>query len=394
MDISELYSYIRHRHSFIQSSDIMDLRPTSQIETIEKCYSIKYSNNDSSVMSACDESGEIYLISLATQPEILSQMQAHKNSIFHICWSCDDRYLLTASADQTGGVWDMQKLSGSLLSKHTGSVKCIKNSPTSPNVYATASRDGKIYIWDLRANGSSSTRDTIYHPVAEITQTSEIKKKKKRKEPASFTGLEYMPWGTIIASVEADEADIRFWDVRKLGSVKEKKKVTRTKPCLGFVSPWTYKQNSTLQSLLINKSKEKILEYNFHNQIRHSRPGNSWICCSNNSLLVSSIGNCMYYYRDILRLEYDPPVKFEGFKSSFYVKGCISPDNSHVATGSSDGLLYIWDVKKPEMPFVLQTGHMLESSCVDWTQGNHSFIASSSDASLVIFWDYDEINLS
>ena len=85
----------------------------------------------------------------------------------------------------------MQKQSGNLLVKHSGSVRCIKNSPVHSDVYATSARDGKIFIWDLRTNGVNKRLDTVYDPVAEITQRSEVYEK-KRKNPASFTGFEYL----------------------------------------------------------------------------------------------------------------------------------------------------------------------------------------------------------
>ena len=49
----------------------------------------------------------------------------------------------------------------------------------------------------------------------------------------------------------------------------------------------------------------------------------------------------LYLYKDILRLDKDPPVRFEGHKNSFYVKGCISPNGLYVASGSSEGNLCI-----------------------------------------------------
>ena len=370
------------------------LCPVSEVQTIAASYSVKFSNNNPNLCSACDESGELYLLNSQNQPEIIGQMHAHNNSIFHTSWSSDDKYLLTGSGDQTAGVWDMQKFTGCLFVKHTGSVKCIKNSPVMKNVYATASRDGKIYIWDIRTNGLNNNRDTIYEPVAEITQRSEVSIK-KRKNPASFTGFEYMSWGNVIVSVEADESGMRFWDIRRTESVKENnKKTRRSKPCIGLVTPWTYKQREKLKTITIKKSKDSFSDFGIQKKINEAGSGNTWINAMGNSLLVSSMNNAMYLYKDILRLDIDPPIKFVGHKTSFYVKGCISPDLTHVASGSSEGSLYIWDINQPEKPYIMQTRYMVESSCVDWSQNDHNFIATCSDAALVTFWDFDEYNLN
>ena len=377
-------------------SSLASLRPVFEIQTQAASYSLKYSNWDPCLLSASDESGEIYVISLSERPEISGQLHAHNNSIFHVGWSGDDKYLLTGSGDQTAGVWDLQRFSGSLLVKHTGSVKCIKNSPVSASVYATASRDGKIYIWDLRTYGAGSDRNSVFEPVAEITKRSEVKER-KRKEPASFTGLEYLHWGNAIVSVEADEAGMRFWDVRKseslgkAGSKNRNKSANtnkRSKPCMGMVTPWTYRQEENLKGLRAGRQKG-VFDYTLkkNNEIG---PGNSWICSGGTSLLVSSMSNSLYLYEDVLRLDSQPPIKYVGHKTSFYVKACIDPEGTCVASGSSEGSLLIWEISKPEQPVTVQTRYLVESSCVDWTRSNQMFMASSSDAAVVTLWDCSE----
>ena len=318
-------------------------------------------------------------------------MSAHNNSIFHIGWSLDSRYVLTGSGDQSGGVWDIEKQVGSLLNKHKGSVKCIKNSPISPSVYITAGRDGKLFIWDLRMYGESSVSHSIFEPVGEISQSTDMKTKNK-KEPPSFTGFEFLPWGNVIVSVQSDEAEMRFWDMRKAKSAKEAtKKIKKKSQSLGRVGPWTYRQKERLKEIKEENGKEKAFDFKMQNKIQQSGSGNSWISCMNNSLLVSSMSNCLYLYKDLLKLDTDPPIKFVGHRSSFYVKSCSDPAGRFVASGSNDGGLYIWDINYPDKPFMFHSGYGGELSCVDWSNGNELFIATSSDSSVVNFWDYSEL---
>lgn len=362
-------------------ANLSNLHPVSEIQTIAPSYSVKYSNSNPELFAACDESGEVYLVKIGELAEITSQLHAHNNSIFHVGWSCDDKYLLTGSGDQTAGVWDMTRLTGSVLAKHTGSVKCIKNSPVSGYVYATASRDGKIYIWDLRTHGHGVSNNTEFEPIAEITQRADTQNRKK-KVNASFTGLEYMNWGNVIVSVQADEIGMRFWDIRRSESVKKKKK---SKPCLGIITPLTYRQKDVLKGLTVGKNKP--VEYTVQ-KVNDLGPGNSWISLKDNSLLVSSMSNSMYFYQDVLHLDSEPPIRFVGHKTSFYVKACLSPDKEFAVSGSDEGSLYMWNINKPESPKVLQSRYLVESSCVDWTDSNQMFLASSSDAAVVTFWDY------
>ncbi len=173
--------------------------------------------------------------------------------------------------------------------------------------------------------------------------------------------------------MQADESEMRFWDIRKTEPVKDNKKQRRKKLCLGKVGPWTWNQKTRLNELTEDRSKEKISSIKCQNLIERSGPGNSWISSNNNSLLVSSMGNSLYLYKNLLLIDSEPPIKFVGLRSSFYVKGCLSPDGDYVASGSSDGCLYIWELNNPEEPIVLQTGYLSELSCVDWTYGNNYF---------------------
>ena len=167
MEISN-YESTKNKFGTKAKESFYKLQARAEVMTISKSYSVSYSHYDPGKVATCDESGNIYLISLENDSEIRSQMMPHTNSIFHVGWSNDDKYLLTASGDQSGGIWDIERLTGYKLCKHTGSVKCIKNSPISYSVYATASRDGKIYIWDTRISRTGGSRYTIYEPIAEI----------------------------------------------------------------------------------------------------------------------------------------------------------------------------------------------------------------------------------
>jgi denticleless len=353
-------------------------------DTSASSYSIAYSPSDPSRVCSSDELGYVYVIALSDASDMVCMLNAHNNSIFHTGWSGDSAHVLTASGDQTAGVWDVEREVGVSLSKHTGSVKCIKNSPTQPAVFLTAGRDGKLFLWDIRCQGKFSANATVVEPVAELSQRAEPKNRKK-KEPPSFTGFEFLPWGSVIVSVQADESEVRVWDLRKAEPVKEANRHKRgRKTFMGKFGPQTYEQESILNNI---KSSDRIPGTKIYRDIQKTGHGNSWISCLENMILVSSMNNSLYLYRDFLKIDSEPPVRFFGHKSSFYVKSCFDPNGEFLASGSMDGRLYVWDIKKPESPMVFYTAFEGELSCVDWGNGNELFIASTSDASVVHFWD-------
>jgi WD40 repeat protein len=90
---------------------------------------------------------------------------AHDNAIIDLTFSDDDRYIATASGDQSGKVIEMEsQTTVSVLANHTASVKQVRFQPGQNNctVLATSSRDGSIQFWDLRCSNG-------VRPVQEIT---------------------------------------------------------------------------------------------------------------------------------------------------------------------------------------------------------------------------------
>ena len=375
------------RRGLLGDEDYSKLIISSEVRTQASSFSVSFSHSDSSLCATCDEVGNIYMTSLSDCNEITS-INPHNNSIFHVGWSLDDHYILSGSGDQTGGIWDVERDIGSILSKHTGSVKCIRNNPSSPSVYATASRDGQIFIWDVRTKGQSQNRNTVYEPIGEISHIAELKPKKKQ-EPISFTGIEYMPWGNMIISVQHSELEMRFWDFRKQNSVKEVQKPKQNKNLLAKVGPYTLINDRKLKEINQDAAGDRLSTLKAQLKVQQALSGNSWVTRKENSILVSSVNGCLYYYKDFLKIDVEEPVKLTGHRSSFYVKGCISPDCRFVASGSSDGCLYVWSIDQPNSPVIVETGLGCEMGCVDWTYGDGSVFATSLDSAVVLFWELE-----
>lgn len=51
---------------------------------------------------------------------------------------------------------------------------------------------------------------------------------------------------------------------------------------------------------------------------------------------------------------------------SFYIRLAVSPDSRSLASGSSDGAVYAWDVHGTGGDGVRWLGHEKEVGCVDW----------------------------
>jgi len=89
---------------------------------------------------------------------VFHSFRVHTNAIIDMVFTDDDRFLATASGDQSARIVDMNtQTTISILGNHTASLKQVRFQPGANNhsVIATSSRDGSIQIWDLRVNGYS-----------------------------------------------------------------------------------------------------------------------------------------------------------------------------------------------------------------------------------------------
>ncbi|KAH9622867.1 hypothetical protein KSS87_007870, partial [Heliosperma pusillum] len=65
----------------------------------------------------------------------------------------------------------------------------------------------------------------------------------------------------------------------------------------------------------------------------------------------------------------------------------ISPDATHLLSGSGDGNAYIWQVNNPDRDPMALASHEKEVTAVDWSLHEPGMIATASDDYTVRFWN-------
>ena len=82
----------------------------------------------------------------------------------------------------------------------------------------------------------------------------------------------------------------------------------------------------------------------------------------------------------------DRRVIFVGhLSSSYYIKPCFSPDGAHIACGSLDHNVHIWNVARPREKSVQLSGHALGVNVVHWSSRADA-LASCSDDGATRVW--------
>ncbi|KAJ3411379.1 Phosphoinositide phosphatase sac1 [Chytridiales sp. JEL 0842] len=320
-------------------------------------FACAYSNalNDGKYLAVADEDGYVGIID-ATEPndgESESQGRyewaAHNNAIFDICWSSDDKFLLTASGDQTARVWDIERQS----------CKCLKVVDMREwiDILATASRDGAIKIWDVRCTGNV-VGDDYHHSAIDIIANAHslansrpglrAKKKDNKHISHGVTALQFLKHNTnLLASAGAVDGTYRDHDFP----------VPVEKSCL----PEGSKRAYGLTSLSLNESGTKL-----------------YAACYDDSIHEYSTTHLSH-----------PTQTFSAptlSTSSFYITTTLSPCGSFLASGSKDSNIHIFETHAPWKPPVLLKGHKAEASCVVWCPSDFGQMASVSDDGSVRVW--------
>ncbi|KAL2926196.1 Denticleless protein-like protein [Bienertia sinuspersici] len=314
------------------------------------------------ILAVTDEEGYVNFLdtrlkldSSATHQEnaaksIVSSWVAHDNSVYDLCWTKEDRSVLTASADHTIKLWDVEhKKCYGMLRGHVGSVKSVSCHPTNSDLVVSGSRDGSFALWDLRCNPQRG-RDWIT-PNEQVNGAHTSAKRKRFIKKKVCIVINRIIWSLLMDYVLL--IDISFFHVVKLWDTRNLR-VSAAQAC-----PL---QESTTE-----------MHWRHHGITSLSQD------CNGVLLSASCTDNRIYLY-NVLQLQKGPISSFSGCQiGSFYIKSTISPDASHILSGSSDGNGYIWQVENPDQDPISLTKHEKEVTAVDWCLHEPGKIATASD---------------
>ena len=149
------------KHIITTSGDdnirIWDQISSKEIKNIKsKADAVIISHNGKYLATASNNSVTIWKISTG---QIVSGPFRHKNWIESMNFSPDDKMIVTASADSTARIWDINSSASSTSLKHSHWVAYAEFSPNSKYV-VTASYDRTACIWDVKDN---SLKSKLFH---------------------------------------------------------------------------------------------------------------------------------------------------------------------------------------------------------------------------------------
>jgi len=82
-------------------------------------------------------------------------LAGHKNAILQLRWGNNSRHIVTACADKTVGLWDVDSATKLRTWKsHSSIVNCVDATVSGPSMAVSGSDDGTVRLWDSRQRGS------------------------------------------------------------------------------------------------------------------------------------------------------------------------------------------------------------------------------------------------
>ncbi|CAB1331256.1 unnamed protein product [Coregonus sp. 'balchen'] len=104
------------------------------------CFTIRFSHNGRRLAAALYE---------IPSGKVLAAFNGHLSIVYDLCWSRDDRSLLSASSDGTVRVWNVQRFQAiaQKVLPHPSFVYCAQYHPTAQGMVVTAGYDCLVRVW-------------------------------------------------------------------------------------------------------------------------------------------------------------------------------------------------------------------------------------------------------
>ncbi|XP_071381606.1 jouberin isoform X1 [Centroberyx affinis] len=116
------------------------------------CFTVRFSHAGTILAAACaDRDAFPVVVYEIPSGKVLAAFSGHLSIVYDLCWSRDDRSLLSASSDGTVREWNVERLLGiaQKVLPHPSFVYCAQYHPTAQNLVVTGGYDCLVRVWRL-----------------------------------------------------------------------------------------------------------------------------------------------------------------------------------------------------------------------------------------------------
>ena len=275
-------------------------------------YAVAVAGNGSQLVTGgVDENGQFDIRLWTPDGKPVGRLDGHAGPVLGLCYSDDDRELLSASADNSARLWDIPTAQEvAVFRGHQDNVRSARFSPDGEWI-VTAADDRFVHIWSREEK--VLVKRFVGHdgPVYD----------------ACFTGD-----GTFVVSGGEDRRLLRWSDLPQLGEVRQ------------FLDAHV----SDVEDAIERGRNTVRATREFEIIGRHAATISS-VSCSDNVVFTSSHDNTIRVW------DVDTSVRRKTLRGhGRWVRECVGTrDGSRVLTAGYDGRVRLWDWKKHEFPEVL-----------------------------------------
>ncbi len=298
------------------------------------------------------------------QGDYATAFSGHSDSVRWVAFSPNGKLLATAGADRLVKLWDLDRHRLSrALTNHADGVNGLAFSPDN-RFLATASEDGLVMVWNtatwqitnqLKAESKAKPRHIAFSPGEPVLVFSE--------GLTLSSGLGHVTlWnyvtGERVARLERAGSRVAFAPDGQTFLTGNEDSVTLREAATGR-DLWTVHQRANIVGLAVSPDGKKFATSNFGGDVRvydMSKP-DAFAPLRGHSARVWSIA--------------------------------FSPDGTRLGGGSSDQMIYLWDVSAlgpTNLPLQTLRGHGSEVHCLAFSPDG-KFLASGDKQGAVLLWD-------
>ncbi|KAI4885132.1 hypothetical protein NFI96_020038 [Prochilodus magdalenae] len=116
------------------------------------CFTLRFSYDGRTLAAGCaDRDAFPIVVYEIPSGKVLASFNGHLSIVYDLCWTRDNRFLLSASSDGTVRVWNIESLQGlaQKILPHPSFVYCAQYHPHNQNLVVTGGYDGLLRVWNL-----------------------------------------------------------------------------------------------------------------------------------------------------------------------------------------------------------------------------------------------------
>ncbi|KAF9056907.1 WD40-repeat-containing domain protein, partial [Rhodocollybia butyracea] len=344
-------------------------------------HSVAFSPNGNRIVSgSADKTVRVW--DARTGDLIVGPFNGHTNNVRCVAFSCDGKNIVSGSFDKTVRVWDAQtgKIIGAPLTGHQGPVYLVCFSPNGKQI-ASASLDKTVHIWnwDGHSEGTGTVSLVIKH--AASVQTVAFSPDREQVVSGSNDGLVHI-WDTLTGKLITGPLKGHTQYIRSITFSPDGKYILSLSHESARI--WDACMGAEIMTVTTPMATKAY----------------SATFAPNGEQIVVGYSDLMLRIWDVQtgKLVSAP---IDGH-SNAVISVSVSPDGMRIVSGSSDKTICVWDAQEfsgafkvdsqhieandPEIAHPVCTGHTDAVKCVAFSpKGNH--IASGSWDSTVCVWD-------